>query len=198
MTSGLVAQLAQALDDAEQLIAGVHDSQLTAPTPCAEWEVRTLIGHLVSGNEAFAAIMAGQPRPAPAAGPDQRSAASLLSAYREAAGPLVVAFSQPGALERVVTVPFGTVPGQVALHLRLTEILVHGWDLASATGQVPRFAAGTIEQELAFSTRALADVPPGRRPFAPSTHVPVGAPPLDQLAALLGREVPFRPDAAAG
>jgi uncharacterized protein (TIGR03086 family) len=65
--------------------------------------------------------------------------------YRESARALVSAFGQPGVLERVVTVPFGTVPGAVALHLRLAEALVHGWDLARArprsTGSPPASAA---------------------------------------------------------
>lgn len=102
------------------------------------------------------------------------------------------AFGQPGALERVITVPAGTVPGSVALHLRLTELLVHGWDLARATGQsVTGLPADLAEQELAFSRAQLDRMPRDRRPFAsPPQPVTDGAPAVDRLAALLGRPAP--------
>ncbi len=77
---------------------------------------------------------------------------------------MVAAFGQPGALARTVEVPFGTVPGAVALHLRLTEVLVHGWDLAQATGQVAAFPEDLAEQELAFTRDALAPCRPGAAP----------------------------------
>jgi uncharacterized protein (TIGR03086 family) len=92
-------------------------------------------------------------------------------------------------MERPVTVPFGTVPGVVALHLRLTEILVHGWDLAHATGQTATFPDDLVEQELDFTRGKLADVPSNRSPFAPPQEVADDAPALDRLAACLGRSV---------
>jgi uncharacterized protein (TIGR03086 family) len=101
---------------------------------------------------------------------------------------LVEAFRQPGVLERVVSVPFGSVPGAVALHLRITEVLVHGWDLARATGQPATFPENLAEQELAFSRGKLGDIPGDRHPFAPSQPVPAGAAAIDRLAACLGRD----------
>jgi hypothetical protein len=46
-----------------------------------------------------------------------------------------------------------------------------------------------VEQELAFSNRALTRMPPGRTPFSASTVAPAHAPAIDRLAALLGRDV---------
>lgn len=85
--------------------------------------------------------------------------------------------------------PFGTVPGIVALHLRITEVLVHGWDLARATHQVARFPDDIVEQELEFTRGRLPDVSSARRPFAPPRPVPDDAPAIDRLAACLGRPV---------
>lgn len=113
--------------------------------------------------------------------------AGPVTAYTDAAGALTAAFGQPGALERVVVVPFGAVPGIVAVHLRVTEALVHGWDLAQATGQRLRFPDGIVERNLEFTRAALPDVPAGRMPFAPPQPVPDDAPPIVRLAALLGR-----------
>jgi uncharacterized protein (TIGR03086 family) len=100
-------------------------------------------------------------------------------------------------LERSVTVPFGTIPGIVALHLRMTELLVHGWDLARATGQRPAFPDDLAEQELAFTRSKLTDIPPDRSPFGPPQPVADDAAAIDRLAACLGRNV-TAPGPAAG
>ena len=187
-------QLSHALDFADQLIAAVQDGQWAGPTPCAGWSVRDLVTHVVAGNSLFAAALRGGQPPAAPQGtvmPD----AGLLSAYRDSAAGLLGAFREPGALDVMVTVPFGTVPGVVALHLRITELLVHGWDLARATGQAATVPDGLAEQELAFSRSKLADIPPGQRPFGPPQPVGGSAPAIDQPAALLGRDVTPHPPA---
>ena len=99
-----------------------------------------------------------------------------MTAFRESADAVVAAFRRPGALERTVQVPFGTVPGAVALHLRLTEVLVHGWDVARATGQVAAFPEDLAEQELAFTRRRARCGAPRAKPFAPPTPAPDTAP----------------------
>jgi len=92
-------------------------------------------------------------------------------------------------LDRVVTVPFGSVPGAVALQLRLVENLVHGWDLARATGQQARHDDQVAEAALVFTHARLADVPAGRTPFGPPQPVAEDGQALDRLAAALGRRV---------
>lgn len=187
MTSGPVGQLSAALDTTGQLIASVREDQWTDPTPCSQWSVRDLVSHLVTGNALFArALGASAPEPARDPGLDD---GGLLSAYRDSATALTGAFGQPGVLDTIVTVPLGSVPGIVALHLRITEVLVHGWDLARATGQPAAFADDVAEQELAFSRSKLGDVPPDRRPFASPQPVADDAPAIDRLAACLGRDV---------
>ena len=156
--------LAQALDATGQLVAGVRDEQWLNPTPCPDWNVRDLVSHIIGGNRMFAGILRGERPGASGGGPAQvlaQPGRDLLGDYREAASELLAAFSRPGVLEEMFTVPFGTVPGGVALHLRISELLVHGWDLARATGQPARFPAALAEQELAFS-RACARRRPRR------------------------------------
>jgi uncharacterized protein (TIGR03086 family) len=181
-----VNQLAQVLDDAAVLVATVDGEQWAAPTPCTDWTVRQLVNHIVGGNLLFAAALSGSPV--------DRSATNHLgddpvAGYRVAADAVVAAFGRPGVLEQTVTVPFGTVPGLVALHLRITEVLVHGWDLARAIGGRTAFPDDVVAQELAFTRAALADVPSDRSPFAPPQPVAGDAPLIDQLAACLGRSV---------
>jgi uncharacterized protein (TIGR03086 family) len=187
-----VDELGQLLDLTAELVDGVRDDQWAEPTPCTDWTVRQLVNHLVGGNRLFAAILRREltlepgapPRP-----PTDNLGDDPPAAFRAAASAVLDAFRQPGVMEQAFTVPLGTVPGAVALHLRKTELLVHGWDLARATGQPLRFPEQLAQQELEFSRASLGSIPPDRTPFAPPTSVPDTAPAIDRLAALLGRTV---------
>ena len=198
MSPAPAARLAEVLDLTGGLIPQVRGDQWTAPTPCSEWQVRALVDHLVVGNVLYAGLLAGQVSMQDVA--RLREGDHLgdrpVEAYRQSASTVVAASEQPGVLERPVTLPFGRVPGAVALHLRMVEVLVHGWDLAQAVGLPVRFPDDVVEQEIEFSRQALPQLPADRRPFGPSQPVPDDAPPIDRLAALLGR--PVRPAASAG
>jgi uncharacterized protein (TIGR03086 family) len=180
-----IEQLIEALDVAGLVIEGIDDSQWDLPTPCVEWTVRDVVTHLVDGNWRFASIL-GAPT-AEVRRPD--GPAGLVAAYRDSATALAAAYRQPDVLTKVVTVPFGTVPGSVTLQLRLVEALVHGWDLVRATGQQIAFPDAIAETALSFSRVARAQVPPGRNPFGSPQPVPEDALEIDKLAGYLGRPV---------
>lgn len=175
--------VAAAAEITGKVIDAITAEEWGLATPCGDWTVRDLVEHVVAGNDLFTAALDERAAPAPERSPD------LASDYRRSVRGLLDAFGQPGALERVVTVPFGTVPGVVALHLRTTELLVHGWDLARATGQAVPFPDDLAEAELAFTRPALADIPPERRPFGPPEPVADDAAAIERLVACLGRKV---------
>jgi uncharacterized protein (TIGR03086 family) len=91
---------------------------------------------------------------APARAADQLGA-DPFAAHRDAGAALLAAFSQPGVLERIFPAPIGSVPGLVMLHVRITEELVHGWDLAQATAQ-PAFLGRSLGGDA-----ETAAIPPG-------------------------------------
>ncbi|WP_328673683.1 TIGR03086 family metal-binding protein [Streptomyces sp. NBC_00322] len=179
-------------DTVAHLVEAVADDQWTAPTPCSDWNVAQLVDHLVAGQRVFTDAMAEQPT---SQGPEQPAGTestpdSLKAAVRESAGALAAAFARPGALERTVQAPIGEVPGAVALHLQTMEHLVHGWDLAQATGQKALFDDTAVEREIEFARGLVAQLPPAPDgPFAMSRTAPADAPAIDHLAALLGREI---------
>ncbi len=173
-----VAMFTEVVETTCRLVDAVTADQWSAPTPCTEWDVRALTDHLVAGQKAFAEIMTGP------------AVAGATLGFRASAMALVFAFRQPGALVRVVQVPVGAVPGSVAMHLQTVEHLVHGWDLATATGQTVRFSGDVVEAATEFSRGLLRQVPAGPGgPFEPSQPAPETASGIDRLAALLGRKV---------
>lgn len=180
------ADLDQAIAAFGKLVQGVSPDQLTAATPCTELDVRALLSHVIEGSRFFAALLRGQPRPAPL--PDV-PAAGFGPAFAAAAADMREAFAGPGVLEQTFTAPFGTLPGAALIHVRIVELLAHGWDLARATGQpTDRLPAAPAERELAFSRRLMPADRTGMR-FAAEQPVPDGAPAPDRLAGFLGRPV---------
>lgn len=197
-SESIVDALAQALDATGAIIAGVKDDQWSNSTPCPEWNVRALVNHLVFGNNLFADLLSGQPLPPPERLRETRDVDRLgdrpLDAYHAAGSSLLAAFSQPGALDRIFTAPVGPAPGIVLLQIRVTEVLVHGWDLARATAQPARLPAGAARAALDFARSAQApEVPRNGHPFGPPQEISADAPDIDQLAAYLGRPVLAEP-----
>jgi uncharacterized protein (TIGR03086 family) len=181
-----IARLAAAVPVTGHLVNAVEPDQWQLATPCSGWTVRDLVDHLVLGHRRFAAALTDGTPPAPGAdllGDDPESA------YWASAEAMLAAFRADGALDRPVSVPAGTVPGRVACELRVVESLVHGWDLARATGRSLEFPVDLVEESIGFSRAQLGRLPADRTPFGPSRPVADDAPPLDRLAALLGRSV---------
>lgn len=190
MTPTPIDELADAVAQTADLVDGIRDEQWELPTPCAKWSVRELVDHLVLGHRVFAHGLLGGTDPASAAGPVEGERGP---AYRTSAADMLAAFRSPGALERPIVIPFGTVPGSLALHLRLVEALVHGWDVARATGQPLRGDEGLAERALERSRPMLSQLPPGRQPFGPSRPASQSRSAVERLAALLGRDVDGHP-----
>jgi uncharacterized protein (TIGR03086 family) len=186
-----LAALTAALDGTGQLVGAVTDEQWQLPTPCSGWSVRELVNHLVGGNRLCTRVLRGEPLP-PLDQLGRRGHLDQLGddpalAHDTSAAELLAALAAPGVLERVHTLPVGPLPGPAVVHLRTVETLVHGWDLARATGRTPPFADELAEPEMPFSRDLLARLPEGRQPFAPPGPAPEDAPAIDRLAALLGR-----------
>jgi uncharacterized protein (TIGR03086 family) len=181
--SATVDQLGRAVSATGAIVAGVREDQWDDSTPCAGWTVRDLVLHLVGGVRMFVALLRDE-TPAGDLGDDP------VAAYWLAGTDLVAAFGRPGVFDRTYRPNYGVVPGSVLLHLCITEQLVHGWDVAAATGQPADLPADLAEQELAFSIAQLGDRPRVDGPFRAARPVPEGASAVDRLAGYLGRSVP--------
>ena len=176
-----------ALDETARLVGGVRPDQMDLPTPCSEWDVRTLIAHLVGGNVRFLDVAEGKPRSERGPLTQDVLGDDPAGAYRRSAAALRQAWRDPARLEQQCELPIGVMPGRAALNLHLVETVAHAWDLARATGQQPAFDPDVVQAATQFAHSTMPkDRPPGM-PFAPPVPVPDDLSELDRLAAFLGR-----------
>lgn len=180
-----IPQLAHALSSVGNVIAGVRHDQWSSPTPCTDWSVRDLVGHLVGMNLVFAALLTGDTPPE--RGID-RLGDDPIGAYHASSSALVAAFEQPGVLDRTFHGPLGAATGRDRLQIRLYDLLAHGWDLAQSTGQPIEFPNDVVEQALTFARVQLSSQSSTGR-FEPPTAIADDAPAIERLVAFLGRSV---------
>ena len=178
-----------AMAQTESIVAAVGPGQLGLPTPCAEYDVRALLSHIVGGLNRVAIAGEGGDALARPAQADDVPDDGWLAAYRAAADRAAAAWADDAKLDALVELPWGKVPGRIAVTGYGQEILTHGWDLARATGQPTEGDPELASWALAGAKRIL---PPEARgadvPFGPVVQAPPGAGPYAQLAAWLGRQ----------
>jgi len=184
--------LSQALDQAGGVVAAIGDDQLGLPTPCRSWNVGALTAHLIHDLEQFR-VQASGGRPAWGAPPPELPSARA-AAFDEGARTLLDAWREWGDLARMVAIPGrGEVPARFFVDQEITELAIHAWDLATATGQpVAALDPEIAEAALAWSGKALrpeyrGDEASGRG-FGPEVPVSADAPAYDRLAGWLGRD----------
>ena len=169
-----------------KVLAAVREDQLGLPTPCPEWDVRTVAGHLVGVNRTYTAAAEGRPL-GPEPDVDTASAAGLVAAYERSAAEAVRAFSRPGVLEATLVAPIGSIAGEQALGLALLDNLVHGWDVAKATGQDTAIHPQLAGVGLEVARRLVTDRFREAGAFGPAVPVDADAPVHDRLVAFVGR-----------
>jgi uncharacterized protein (TIGR03086 family) len=173
-----------------ELTEGVKDDQWELPTPCLDWHVRALVNHLAYEDKWTVPLMAGST----VTDVGDRFEGDLLGsdpvgAVRAAGQEAVAAVGEGGAMGRMVHLSFGDVPGEEYAWQLLADHLIHGWDLAVATGQDDRLDPELVaavatwftgREELYRSAGAVGDRP----------DVPADADAQTQLLASFGRQSP--------
>lgn len=184
--------LGAVLDDLARLFDGIDERQRHDPTPCTDYDVAQLRGHVLGWLTTFTAGFADPQGRAPRADlSDYTAPADPAAAVRAAADQLDAAL-RAGAAERPLSLGEAAMPGEVALSMILWEYQVHGWDLASATGQA--WDPPGVEETLEFAPEMLSDDYQGEgKTFGPRLPVPPDAPALDRLLGLSGRDPHWKP-----
>ncbi len=169
------------------LVHATPASALTNATPCDKWAVSDLLNHLVGGGYMFAAGLRGD---AVDAGPppDDLLGDDHIAAYDGAIEAFSSALEGAPDLSAPVTLPFATLPADMALRIAAADLLVHAWDLATATGQRFDPPVEFVESVTPFYAEFIS--PPLREGglFAAEVEVDADATPLERLVALAGRQ----------
>jgi uncharacterized protein (TIGR03086 family) len=177
----------RALAATRTIVAGVGADQWSLPTPCAEWDVRELVNHIVTGNLWAAELGAGKTIPDVG---DRLDGDVLgddpVAAYDAASTSASAVFSVPGAMEAPCAVSYGPVPGEIYAGHRFTDVLIHGWDLATATGQDTHLDPELVEACWAV-VEPQAEILTGSGMFGSDVEAPPTADRQTTLLAILGR-----------
>ena len=183
-------------DQVAALISGVRDDQLDAPTPCAGTDVGTLLAHILGLSIAFrdAARKIDGPTTSTPPGSSQLDLpAEWRSVLPDHLRELVAAWRDPEAWQGSTRAGGVSLPGAVAGQVASNELLLHGWDVAVATGQ----PFGAAEPNLQASWQMVSNTPddPQARQglFGPVVAVPEDAPLLDRTLGHAGRDPRWSP-----
>lgn len=135
MTTTLIEQFTHALTEFSSRVELVGDAQWSDPTPCTEWDVRTLVAHMVDEARWAPYLLSG----GTVSDAGDRFAGDPLgddpkAAWRESAGAAREAFAVDGALDRTVSVSSGEMGARDYLWEMTVDATVHAWDLARAIG----------------------------------------------------------------
>jgi uncharacterized protein (TIGR03086 family) len=184
--------LAPVLADLAEVVGAVRPAQLDFPTPCAEYDVAALRGHVLSWLAFFAVVVedpAGETeRPDPSTIPVPDDAAAGAALVREVAARIAGAVAS-GVAERPVKIQRMSLPGEQALRMMLWEYLTHGSDLARAIGHPWEPAPTAAEVALTGARGMMSDEYRGvGKDFGEAVPVPDDAPALERLLGFSGRD----------
>jgi uncharacterized protein (TIGR03086 family) len=169
-------------------VARIRPDQWTGPTPCRDWDVRTLVNHVVYEQRWSVPLFAGatiaevgDQFEGDLLGDDPQGAAAAAAEAAQAA------VQEPGVLDRTVHLSFGETPATEYLYQLFADHLIHGWDLAVGTGQ-----DRTLDPEaLRAVAEWFASNEEGYRSsgaIGPRIDLPDDASAQDRLLAAFGRD----------
>lgn len=177
----------RALEQTGDQVRAVRAGDLTKATPCSEYDVRALLGHIVAVLRKIATVGGeGDVRDMPDVvhSPDD----DWEEAFKRARSEVEQVWANDAVLDRTLALPWAQMPGRDVLDAYAHELTVHSWDLARATGR-----EAYLDPELGASAMAWfeTEMPAGSRAgedrFGAVVDAPEGADVYTRLAAHTGR-----------
>jgi uncharacterized protein (TIGR03086 family) len=187
--STLIEQFNHALAEFDSRVDQIDTEHWTAATPCAEWDVHALVGHLVDECRWVPFLLSGGT-------PDDagdRFAGDPLgddpkSAWKRESAAALDAVGRDGALDRMVTVSYGEISARDYVWELTVDLTVHAWDLARGIGADDRLEAELVRRIHAQTEKDAESLSASGR-FDPPVHVPAHADLQARMLGLFGRRV---------
>jgi uncharacterized protein (TIGR03086 family) len=152
-------------------------SKLDARTPCDQWDVRTLLNHMLDTQNYFVGAARGEDVSPPAPNPPELLGDDPRADFERGRSDMLNTYGAPGVIEK-------TGP---SLGIAFSDQLLHGWDLAQATGQDATMPEGLPDAAFEMIHGRFTD-DQRKGVFKPEIDVPVDAPAQDKLLAYTGRK----------
>jgi uncharacterized protein (TIGR03086 family) len=189
MTKDLHNEMSAALAEAARVVAGVpQDADLSGPTLCTDWDLRTLLNHTILWTSYSAERRAqGESVSEDLMNKDFTADPGFRDDYAQQAGRAAQAWSAPSAWEGELSVMGNATPAADVGAMLLMETVLHGWDVAAATGQKYRLDDAVARATLEV-VQAQAEMFRKYQGFADEVQVSDEAPALDRALALAGRD----------
>ncbi|MGW5644010.1 TIGR03086 family metal-binding protein [Saccharopolyspora sp. NPDC003752] len=187
--------LTRAAASLREIVRNIKPDQLDAPTPCAEYDVRKLVNHLLFWGPSLEAAARKETVPPPAEAEQDLDltggdwAADLVALLDRTAG----SWSEPAAWEGTTHMGGSTeLPASLVGGMIVVELVVHGWDLAKATGQ--RVAPDDDVLDYVHGEVAkTADQGREMGVYDTEVTVPASASTLDRILGMTGRNPAWTP-----
>ncbi|MGC5161561.1 TIGR03086 family metal-binding protein [Rhodococcus sp. DT1] len=180
----------------DRVLDGIGDEHLLAATPCTEATVGMLVDHVLGLTLAFTAA-ASKDFEGLTDAPPTLPTGELPGGWNDVAtarlSALADAWRDPDAWTGTTRAGGIDLPGEIAGLVALDELVVHGWDLAVATGQPYACEPDEIAACLAFAGTVSDEQRTEGALFGPAVSVPGDAPALHRLLGLTGRDPSWAP-----
>ncbi|MEU8804100.1 TIGR03086 family metal-binding protein [Spirillospora sp. NPDC048819] len=188
------SQMLPAAEAAARIVLEIPEAKLDAPTPCAGWDVRALINHLILWSARGEAAAHKLPITGPGEDHDFTAEPRWAERYEEQARKTAEAWQDPAAWEGTTSLTGNKegMPAEFIAGILFGESVTHGWDLAAATGREPGYPPEVVR---AAWEQLVPTAEVGREygAFGAEVPVPEDAPLLDRLVGLAGRDPHWRP-----
>ncbi len=177
----------QAMASTKRYIDGVRPAQWTAPTPCTEWDVKQVANHVIGENLWAGELFNGRTIDQVGTRFDGDLAGDDPAAtYGRSVNAARTAVETPGAMNMTCHLSFGDYSGADYAGQLFMDLLIHGWDIAKATGQDTHLDADLVAACLPIAHDMTSRFR-GAGVFGEDLPVPSDADPQIRLLALVGR-----------
>ena len=181
-----ISRLEASIEQARPVLGATTNGQYDLGTPCTDWDVRTLLNHMVGALVMYRDVADKGEADLAVLSRDQVGD-EHITAFKVRSKEAVEALRGQD-MEGTLTLPFAELPTGFAIQMVADDMLVHAWDLAQATGQTVEWDQELAAETLEWAQSAFGDPAIRGNEFGGPVEVADDADPMTRLVAYLGRQ----------